>query len=137
MSNEIELYRGLQAMLDGLSDGAVVEFEIISENRARYMDLMFQFDIVVGYAKDLRLIEFRTEDTYGYGSHKIIYIYPYGTHPKGTVGIVRREPGEPDGGDARFFSGMPVPVFRSSKIGDTSREDNPGRSGNYLSSGKS
>jgi hypothetical protein len=140
MPNDLILYQALQAMVDGLNDGAIVEFEIIAGNRAKYAGMLFDFDRVIGYAKDLRLIEYRVEDHYERDmarSRKTIYIYRYGTHPDDDQHIIKRRAGDPSGHWDRYFSKSQVDLLRSGASGNRSGEDNQGRGGNNLPSGNS
>jgi hypothetical protein len=132
MSNDLVVYNAFYAMLRNLEELDHIEFDIISGNRARYKNMLFEFDAVVGYARDLRLIEYRVEDEYGYRAHKTIFIYRYGTHPEGTAGIERRGPNDSSGGWERSFRNMSPTVYKALTTGNWGGSDNPGRSGRDL-----
>lgn len=137
-TTELSLYETLVSVMQAIDETKVVEFEILSQNRARYKDLLFSFDAVVGYAKDLRLIEYRVEDKYyerERGARKVIFIYRYGEHPAGTDGIIRREPGDPSGNWERFFpspGGLQTDLLRNREARDRGRSNNQGAGGDYL-----
>jgi len=144
MGTELELHRGLTAMLDSLGDLERIDFEIVADNRAKYAGMLFDFDKVVGYAKDLRLIEYTIEDIYERNlarSRKIVHIFRYGTHPTGDPGVIRREHGDPSGHWDRFFKdyqfGKSKHLLSDGARSDRGRENHAGGSGNDLPSGES
>lgn len=136
MGTEVVPYQALQAMMKGLGDGAFVEFEIISGNRARYADMLFRLDQVIGLARDLRLIEYRVEDYYDRDhlkSRKKIYVYRYGTHPDTDERIIKRGPKDPSGGWERYFpGGIQNDLLQLGQGRNKGGEDNKNRGGNYL-----
>ncbi len=140
METDVTPYQALQAIMGSLGDGdgAFVEFEIISGNRAKYADMLFRLDQVIGYAKDLRLIEYRVEDYYDRDqrkSRKTIYVYRYGTHPDTDERIIKRGKSDPSGHWERFFpEGIQGNLLRSGKSGDSGGKDDQSGSGNNLPS---
>lgn len=137
MSTELLPYQGLELVLYNLNGVDHVEFNLTHDARIYYQDKVFQFDAVIGYARDLRLIEYRVEDKPGFHSEKTIFVYRYGTHPDGTFGIEKRGPHDPSGNWQRFFRDMPQQVFQRLTQGDWSGTDNPIGSGPDLPARKS
>lgn len=136
MGNDLILYNALKSLVADLGEMQVVEFEILSQNRAKYREFLFNFDAVVGYAKDLRLIEYRVEDEYyerEKRARKVIYIYRYGTHPDSDERIIKRRESDPSGFWERYFPGVVQnDILQLSQGRNRGREDNQDRGGNYL-----
>lgn len=135
VGNELVRYQALQGLVQAVGELRRVEIEIIGENRGRYLDQVFEIDRVLGYAKDLRLIEYVTKDVFGYGNKHVIIVYSYGENDDDTPGLVRRRPGDPSGEWARFFGGMPAPVFQKGQPGAGGPPGYGGGGGHDLSAG--
>lgn len=117
---EVGLAEAFEVLLDGVGETRRVEIEIISSNRGQYSDLLFDFDKVIGYAVDLRLIEYRVEDEYLGEAKKKIIIYPYGENGDDPT-IIRRESEAPSNHFERFFRGSESRIFQARQRSDSGR----------------